>query len=187
MTSIDPKRSPSASERSSTKRRLSETDLEDESGESGASGGCAKQQCRDPDSTESDLMDIDTDLAVPSDLEGLSEYERRQVEWWEEENGWEDEEEDETEEDIEGDFDNAQIARRNTSFNRNNLEEKQDDDALFEETLKEMTEAFESELETQPPPKPPKVKKTVRWAEKLVVILNEGDENVEMEDDSEEE
>lgn len=52
-------------------------------------------------------------------------------------------------------------------------EEKQGDD-LFDALLGEMTEMFEFEFDAQPSPKPPsKVKKTVSWAKKLVVVMGD--------------
>ena len=68
------------------------------------------------------------------------------------------------------------------------MEEKQESEALFDTVLKEMTDMFEFEFDTQSPPKAdPKVKKTVCWAAKLVVVIGDPVDDVRDETDCESE
>lgn len=59
-------------------------------------------------------------------------------------------------------------------------EEEKKEDGMFDAVLGEMTEMFEVEVDTRSPPKPPpKVRKTVSWATKLAVVVNDsGDGDV---------
>lgn len=59
-------------------------------------------------------------------------------------------------------------------------EEEKKEDGMFDAVLGEMTEMFEVEVDTRSPPKPPpKLRKTVSWATKLAVVMNDsGDGDV---------
>jgi ferredoxin len=118
---------------------------------------------------ESDLLDIYVDEDVRSVCGEISECETCESagEEEEEEKEKEGEGEEEKEEDV---------------------EEKQRDDGLFDTVLKEMTDLLELEFDAQSPLKAaPKVRKTVCWAAKLAVVIEDPVDDVRGQTDCESE